>query len=398
MRLSTANSFDASVYSLTQQATTLNDAQNQLTTMKRVNKASDDPAAAARAERALASQNRVDTSQRAVDASRTAMTQVDAAMTDAGSLLQQAREALVASGNASYTDAERKAIGEKLRTIRDQLLVVSNRTDGAGSFLFGGQGATTPPFVDAPGGVRFVSTAGTAKTQQDTALPLSVDGKAAWMSARTGNGVFQTAPAPGVTAAWIDSGRVIDPTQLTGADYTVQFNVTAGVTTYDVLNNGNPTAIAAVPYTSGNEIVVDGMSVTVSGKPANGDQFTITPSASTLSVFDVLDKAVAGLTTTGRTTSQIAQGTADGLRDVDSVMSSLQTAQSASGEVLNRIDSETDRLATQKLNAQTERSGAEDLDMVSALSNVKNKQTSYSAALQSYSMVQRLSLFQYLNT
>lgn len=398
MRLSTSNSFDASVYTLTQQASTLNDAQNQLTTMKRVNKASDDPAAAARAERALASANRVDTSQRAVDASRTAMTQVDAAMTDAGSLLQQAREALVASGNASYTDAERKAIGEKLRTIRDQLLVVSNRTDGAGSFLFGGQGATTPPFVDAPGGVRFVSTAGTAKTQQDTALPLSVDGKAAWMSARTGNGVFQTAPAPGVTAAWIDSGRVIDPTQLTGHDYTVQFSVNAGVTTYDVLDNGNPTAIAAAPYTSGNEIVVDGMSVTVSGKPANGDQFNITPSTSTLSVFDVLDKAVAGLTTTGRTASQVAQGTADGLRDVDSVMSSLQTAQSASGEVLNRIDSETDRLATQKLNAKTERSSAEDLDIVAAMSDVKNKQTSYSAALQSYSMVQRLSLFQYLNT
>jgi len=58
----------------------------------------------------------------------------------------------------------------------------------------------------------------------------------------------------------------------------------------------------------------------------------------------------------------------------------------------------TDRLDAQKLQGQTERSNAEDLDMVQAISDFQNKQSGYDAALKSYSMVQRLSLFQYLNT
>ena len=55
------------------------------------------------------------------------------------------------------------------------------------------------------------------------------------------------------------------------------------------------------------------------------------------------------------------------------------------------------RLGSQKLAHQTERSNAEDLDMVQAISSFQNQQTGYDAALKSYSMVQRLSLFQYIN-
>ena len=49
-----------------------------------------------------------------------------------------------------------------------------------------------------------------------------------------------------------------------------------------------------------------------------------------------------------------------------------------------------------ELGARTERSLAEDLDMVQALSDFQARQTGYEAALKTYSMVQRLSLFQYL--
>jgi flagellar hook-associated protein 3 FlgL len=55
------------------------------------------------------------------------------------------------------------------------------------------------------------------------------------------------------------------------------------------------------------------------------------------------------------------------------------------------------RIASQKLVAQTERSNAEDLDMVQAVSEFQNRQSGYDAALKSYASVQRLSLFQYLN-
>ena len=397
MRIATANAFDAGVETLMSRQADLSEAQSRLASGKRVAKASDDPAAAARAEHALAGVLRSDTSQRAVDAARTAMSQTETALADAGDLLQQAREAIVASGNASYGDPERQALAEQLKAIRGQLLNVANRSDGAGTYLFAGQGVTQKPFADAPGGVQFVATTGQLATEKSTSLPLSSDGSASWLSAPTGNGVFETRAAAGVTTAVIDNGQVLDPALLTGSDYTLQFTSSGGTTTYAVLKDGLPTAVTAAPYASGLSIDIDGMRISVSGAPANGDQFEIAPSTPTLSVFATLDQAIADLSTPGRTSNQIAQSTADGLRDMDSVMGTMQSARSLVGAMLNRADSETERLASAKLISQTEQSAAEDLDMLEAISAFQAKQSGYDAALKSYSMVQRLSLFQYLS-
>ena len=397
MRIATANAFDIGIDTLTSRQADLSEAQARMASGKRVEKASDDPAAAARAEHALAGILRSETSQRAVEAARTAMSQTETALSDAGDLLQQAREAIVAAGNASYGDPERKSLAEQLKAIRGQLLDVANRSDGAGTYLFAGQGVTQKPFADTPGGVQFVATSGQLATEKTTALALSNDGSATWLSAPTGNGVFETRAGASVASATIDSGQVVDPALLTGADYTLQFASSGGTTTYAVLKNGLPTAVTAAPYTAGKAIDIDGMRVAVSGTPANGDQFDISPSTPTLSVFATLDKVIADLTSPGRTSNQIAQSTADGLRNMDSVMGTMQAARSLVGAMLNRVDSETDRLASAKLISKTEQSAAEDLDMVEAISSFQAKQSGYDAALKSYSMVQRLSLFQYLS-
>jgi len=398
LRISTRRANESGIETLQKRQVDMAEAQEQLTSGKRVRRASDDPAAAARAERALAGQMRAETSQRAVDASRTAMSLSETAMGDALELLQQAREAMVAAGNASYSDQERSNLAEKVRAIRNQLLSVANRTDGAGSFLFGGQGASTQPFVDASGGVAYRGIAGERRTESGTDLPLTVNGDGVFMTARTGNGVFETSAGAGVTSAWIDNGQVSDPAALTGSTYTLQFSVAGTTTTYAVLQNGLPTAVTAAPYVSGQDITVDGMTFRITGVPANGDSFTVQPSASTLSIFDTLDRAVAQLATGGRTMAQIAQGNTDALRDIDQSMAQLQGARAVAGEMLARIDGETSRLSDQKLASQTERSSAEDLDMTDAISKFQNMQTGYDAALKSYSMVQRLSLFDYLKT
>nr|MDQ2736919.1 flagellar hook-associated protein 3 [Pseudomonadota bacterium] len=142
---------------------------------------------------------------------------------------------------------------------------------------------------------------------------------------------------------------------------------------------------------------VDGMSVTVSGSPASGDQFQIAPSTPTLSVFDTLDKAISDLSTASKTGSQVAQYTSDDLRNLDSVMNNLQAARGAAGDVLNSIDSVSSRLDAQKLASTSDQSNAQDVDMVHAISDFQNQQNGYDAALKSYATVQHLSLFQYVN-
>ncbi|MEO6361591.1 MAG: flagellar hook-associated protein FlgL [Caldimonas sp.] len=397
MRISTAQTFDIGIDNLSRRQTDLGQAQERLSSLKRVNRASDDPAAAARAERALAGIGRSEASQRAVDASRTAMVQTESAIAQGAELLQQAREAVVAAGNASYSDAERKVVAQQLSYIRQQLFAVANRSDGAGSFLFGGQAANQPPFIDAMGGVQFSAVPGQSLTGADTAMPLSADGQAVWLSARSGNGVFETrAAAPG-GRSHVDSGQVVDPAALTGSSYRIVFSASAGVTTYAILKDGAATAVSAAPYTAGQAIGIDGMAVHVSGSPADAEAFDIVPSSPTLSAFDVLDRAIAQLGVGGRTTAEVTQSVSFGLRDLDAVLGNVQSARSLAGQALNRADNETTRLADRKLASQAERSDAQDLDLAKAISDFQTQQTGYDAALKSYAMVQRMSLFNYLN-
>jgi flagellar hook-associated protein 3 FlgL len=396
-RIATSNAFDSSIDSLMTRQRGLSEAQMQLTSLKRVNRASDDPAAAARAERAMAREQRGEASLRAVEASRTNMSLSESTLGSATELMQQAREALVAAGNASYSDSERARIGEAIAAMRSQLLSLANSADGAGRYLFGGQGSSEPPFVDVPGGVQFRGVPGQLAAGGEPGLVLSMDGQGLWLSAPSGNGVFETRATTSTGSAWVNAGSVTNPSALTGSSYSVQFSVAAGVTTYTVLQDGAGTALTNVPYVPGAAIEVDGMAFTIQGNPANGDVFDAVPSTRSLSAFDMLDRAAVALKTPLRSAGQIKQGVADSLRDLDAVFAQVQSARASAGETLNRLDGNGARLLDANLQASTERSEAEDLDMVRALSDFQRRQTGYDAALKSYSLVQRLSLFQYLN-
>jgi len=396
MRISTANAYDATIEQLSQRQSELTDAQLKLSSGKRILRASDDPIGAARAERALAAESSATAAKSSVSASQSAMTQSEGALGSAVDLLQQAREAMVSGGNGSYSDSQRSALAGQIRDIRNQLLALANSQDGSGNYLFAGQGSRTPPFLDAAGGVQYIGTRGQTSADPGGALPLTMDGAAAWMAAPTGNGVFVTSSVTSTGSAWIDGGSVTDPSAITGSTYSLQFSVTAGATTYSVLKDGAATALSNVAFTSGQPITIDGMAVTVSGTPAAGDEFQITPSKPTLSVFDALDKAANDLATPMRSSGAMAQSTATDLGNLDSVLSRISGARASAGETLNRITNVSGQLDTAVLNAKTDRSTAEDLDMVSAISDFQNQQTSYSAALQAYASVKRLSLFNYI--
>jgi flagellar hook-associated protein 3 FlgL len=183
MRIATATMYQSSVQQLQQRQQLLAQSQAQLTSGKRIQRASDDPADAAHAERALAVMTRADANQRALDASRNAMQLTEGALGHAAELLQQVREHVVSAGNGSYGDTERQTLAEAIRALRDDLLAESNRSDGAGLYLFGGQGSSGPPLVDGPGGVSFAGTPGQLSSASGEASPLTVDGQAAWLGA-----------------------------------------------------------------------------------------------------------------------------------------------------------------------------------------------------------------------
>ena len=395
-RVSNTSRYESAVTTLQRRQGEMSEAQLQMTSGKRVNRPSDDPTAAARAERAFIAQQRIESAQRSVSVSRNAMALTESALGRAGDMLQTAREKLIGAGNGSYSSAERSAIAEDLVALRGQLFQLANTTDGSGGYIFGGQGANLPPFVDAAGGVLFAGTGGQGQLSASEQMPTSVDGQAVWLSARSGNGVFVTASAAGNTGSgFIDAGGVTDPTALTGANYGIVFSVAGATTTYAVEMNGVPTGQTGT-YIPGGAITVDGMTFDVGGAPANGDRFDITPSAADMDPFEALDRAIATLRDPNASRGATTQAVASGVRDVDAVMSHFSAARSVAGAALSRLDAIQARNEDRDLWAKSVQSDAEDLDMVQAVSDFQNKQTSYQAALQSYAMVQRMSLFDYL--
>jgi flagellar hook-associated protein 3 FlgL len=310
------------------------------------------------------------------------------------------------AGNASYSAAERGLLAQQLRQLRSQLLSVANQSDGATGFVFGGQGATTQPFNDTADGVVAGTTGGVSNASPSENMPLSVDGAAVWLHARSGNGVFVTSAGDvdgdatrNLGSGWINAGQVNDPSRYTGQDYQLIVGETAGKPSYTITQLPGTVLAKDQPFQSGKAITeVPGISFTISGTPATGDSFMIKPSTPDLDVFGAIDRVLDTLGNANAGNSQVMQAVNSGLRDVDQVMSNFQSARAVAGEALNHLDGMESRNSAAILSAQTTRSNAEDLDMVKAVSEFTNKQTSYQAALQSYTMVQKLSLFNYINT
>ena len=117
---------------------------------------------------------------------------------------------------------------------------MANRSDGAGSYLFGGQGSATPPFVDAAGGVQFRGTGGQTQADGGEPLPMTLDGAAAWLQAPHRQRRLRRPSAGAGNGRRLDRRRPRDRPErpLTGATYSVQFSVGGGVTTYAVLKDG----------------------------------------------------------------------------------------------------------------------------------------------------------------
>ena len=397
MRVSTANRYETAVDTLQLRQRDMAEAQTAMTNGKRINKASDDPTGAARAERAFIAGERIASEQRSVDASRNAMVLAEAALGQAGDLMQDARETLVSAGNGSYSPAERAAQANRLASLRSQLLAVANQGNGAGGFLFGGQGGSSIPFLDTPGGVQAAAAGGQSLLSTTEQMPTTVDGQAIWLTARSGNGMYTTAASPANSGTgWIDAGTVTDPAALTGSTYQVQLVDNNGVLSVSVLNAGQPTAIDNQPYRAGGALTVDGMSLHLKGTPVAGDSFSITPSLPDLNVFAALDSAIAVLKDPAAHAGQVAQAVNAGLRDMDAVMGHMQAARAEAGSQLIRLDALDGRNQDRALWAKSVQSDAEDLDMLQAISTFQNQQTGYQAALQSYAMVQRMSLFDYV--
>lgn len=393
-RISSANTYDNALEQLMSRQSQLSKLQAQLSASKRVLRPSDDPTAAAQAERAITRQARVASEQRSLEVQRNAITVAESTLGDAVAAVQSFRTLVLQANSGTTSSADRASIAQQLVALRDQLLGYANAKDSNGLPLFGGLGSSAQPFVDG-GGVSFDGIAGQSASS-DVGVPAALDGFATWMDVPTGNGVFGIARAGvGTGGVSTDAGQVRNPAELTGHRYEVRFSVADGLTTYDVVDLDSNSAVqTGQPYQSGQAISFDGLSFVASGTPAQGDALSITPSTRS-SLFGVLDQAIA--TVREDSGAQLNQGVAQALAQIDAGMARLSASRGRAGDLLNQVDNIAARQESRAVQLESDRSRAEDLDVVKALSEFQTQQTVYSAALGSYAQIQKLSLFNFIS-
>lgn len=413
-RTSSANAYDNSIRNIANRYTDLSALQENLTSGKRVLRASDDPTSAAMAERALTRLSRIATDQRALETQKGAITVAESTLGSVTDALQRFRELVVSAGSGVHSSSERQAIAGEMQGLREQIFDLANTKDSNGQPLFNALGSALKPFVGPtpdPQDYNFKGLPGQTLASA-VAIPFALDGDAAFMLNPSRDQAFNVnVSTTGSTHELKTSAvTVADASLLNGESYTLTVKdvdtatltgrtiVSYTVEAFDASGASTGTLDRVSPDYPSNQkanFAVEGMqglSLTLTGHPVVGDSISVAPSPS---VFSVMDDAIRDIGTATDNNGAL-QAVSQALHNIDIGMKNISASRSQAGELLNRADRISTIQEGRSLQVEADRSRAEDLDMVQGISDFNNQQTGYSAALQTYAKVQQLSLFDYI--
>jgi flagellar hook-associated protein 3 FlgL len=373
----------------------------QLSTGKQINSPSDNPIGAANVASLNSTVAQLTQFKSNQGQAQLQLNLADSAMSSFVGLIQDVQQRLIQAGDASYSDSQRAALAQGLQGDLNQMIGLANTSDGQGGYLFAGAQQSAPPFSQVGNNVTYNgdSLLQSVQVSQNRQLQIKFSGDDLFQKVRPGNGSFVTAANPvNSGSAFIDAGAVTNPSALTGNNYTISFTVSGSNTTYQVQNTTTNTTVASGTYNSPTTLSFDGLQVKLTGAPANNDTFTIAP-ASYQSVFSTVANAIAALQQPAQTPAAMAQlQTSLGslLASAGQALDHLTLKQAEIGNQLQQLNSFASLNDDRSLQTSSELSSIQDVDYAKAASQMAQQQTIYQAALQSYSAVSKLSLFNYL--
>ena len=402
-RLGTANMYDRTINNINRQQNELASQMEHTSAGMRVIRPSDDPVAAAQAERARNRLERIASDQRGLDAQKATIEYGESTLRETMDALQSFRALMVNAGSGVYNQVQRDTLVEQLTSLREQIAKYANRVDSNGLPLFRGLDTKTGlPFPNDEEGIQSGQP-----NSGEFHIANSLNGVLAFFSGKTGNGVLEIDPyshaagTPNQGKAHADIGVIKDPAVAAAVTTPVEitFHDNAGVLSYS-LDGGTTLS----PYKEGAAISVAGMDVVIKGQPVAGDGFTIKPST-TISTFEALDRAIAAVRDNANPDGSTAYGTlahgiTKSLSELDIALNRVSTVRGLAGDLLNQAERMGNTLLAREEQVEAQRVAAEQYDsegMVRAISQMQTQQTAVSAALQSYASIQKLSLLNYIS-
>lgn len=373
----------------------------QMSTGKQINSPSDNPVGAANVASLNGTVSQLSQFKSNQTEAQLQLNLADSTMSNFVNLVQDAQQRLVQAGDGSYSDSQRAALAQGLQGDLNQMIGLANTSDGQGGYLFAGSQQSAAPFSQTGNTVTYGgdSTLQSIQVSQNRLLQTKFSGDDLFQKIRPGNGSFVTAANSGNTGTGvIDAGSVTNPAALTGHTYTISFGVSGSTTTYQVQDTTTNTSVASGNYTAPTTLSFAGQQVTISGAPAAGDTFTVAP-AQYQSIFTTMANAIAALQQPAQApaaNAQLQTALGSALSSTSQALDHLTLKQAQIGDQLQQLNSYSTLNDDRTLQATSALSSIQDVDYAKAASELAQQQTIFQAALQSYSSVSKLSLFNYL--
>jgi flagellar hook-associated protein 3 FlgL len=401
MRLSTAGFHRNSIDAILEHQYKLAKTQQQITTGKKFQTASEDPIGAVRS--AALDRTLADNEQYARNSSiiESRLKYEEQSLADATGFLQSARDLALAGSNSTLGQAERRMLANDIRQQLAGLLDVANRDDGNGEFLFSGTRTATRPFSTDPSGVVYNGDMSSRQIRISStqALADGHTGAEVFMNITERNGVFRTTNGAANTGTGsIEVGRVVDPTAWVADNYTVQFTT---ATDWQVVDDTTPVPnviASGTGFTAGQSIAFNGINVRIGGTPAANDTFEIQP-AQEIDMFAMLEELAVTLETSGPTSTAAADfsnriGAA--IANIDQAIERTIGIRSEVGTRLSAIDQAANVRESEAVDLQALLSDLRDVDYAQAISELNQQYAGLQAAQAAYTRIAQMSLFDYL--
>jgi flagellar hook-associated protein 3 FlgL len=371
--------------------------QNQISSGLSFTTASQNPVAAGLVtnyNQALAQSQQYDTN---ANSAQSGLNTEDTALTQVQNALQSLRDLALEANNATETDQDRSAIAAQATQIQSSLLALANTQDGSGNYIFGGYSTQAQPFTLSATGATYNGDQGQRQVQIAAGQTVVVgdNGDLVFNQIKSGNGTVDVAASVGNTGSGVlGATTVSNPTAYAGGAYSIDFTTP---TNYQVLDSAN-NVVTSGTYATGQTISFSGLQVTLTGAPAAGDSFSVTPSVNQ-SVFTTVQNLVTALqqsTSSPSGQSQLNNAVNSAINNIDQALNQSENVQSSVGARLNSITTQQSVAGSQQVQLKQSISTLQSLDYPTAITSLDSQQTTLSAAMQAYTLTQGLSLFKFL--
>jgi flagellar hook-associated protein 3 FlgL len=397
MRISTTWQQQQSVNQMLNRQYELSQTQLALGNGKAIQNPSDNPAAAARAVDVNSASAQNDQYTRNINMANTRLSVEEQSLNSASDVLDRIRTLALEGSNGTQTDESRKSIAAEMRQNLQQLVALANTKDGQGEYVFAGSRTSTQPFTQSDLGVTYAGDQGQRMVAAGAGIQVATgdSGDDVFMAIRGGNGTFQTAAAAANTGTGVvGSTSVTDASAWTDGSYTITFT---DASNYEIHDAANPTGapISTGTYTGTSGVInFNGAQINLTGAPAAGDSFSVTPSSSQ-DVFSTVAGLITAFETPGGGAPMNNAVNAQ-LQNLDQAAGSFLNTRTQIGARMNTLDQQASLGSDMKLQYDSTLSDLQDLDYASAASKFSQQQSALDAAQQAYVKMQNLSLFNYL--